>query len=187
MIKQGVCKNSYREVDVLKQGIFAGIVLAFLGAAAFSEDAILISDKIRVVDGDTIALDGRKIRLLGIDAPEMGQQCFDDQGNSWHCGKRARDMLLGMLATAPAPVSCRINGQDRYKRLLGRCFAGTEDAGLDVQRALVRAGFAVAEYTRDYRVEEDQAEAEQLGLWAGEFMRPKDWRRARRQQTGSGS
>ncbi|XDZ65093.1 thermonuclease family protein [Alphaproteobacteria bacterium LSUCC0684] len=172
---------------MLRFGLIASILLLVSANAAIaSENFVLISEKIRIVDGDTITLDGKKIRLLGIDAPELQQQCQDAEGNPWHCGARARDMLVGMLAAAPSPVSCRITGQDRYKRLLGRCYAGSEDAGLDVQRALVRSGLAVAEYTRDYLTEEDQAQTGKLGLWAGKFDRPKDWRQSRRQKNESG-
>jgi len=172
---------------MLRFGVVASaVLLIFTSATIAAESFVLISEKIRIVDGDTIALDGQRIRLLGIDAPELKQQCQDTKGNPWHCGARARDMLLGMLAAAASPVSCRITGQDRYKRLLGRCYAGTEEAGLDVQRALVRSGLAVAEYTRDYLAEEDQAQSGKLGLWAGEFVRPKDWRQSQRQKSGSG-
>jgi len=168
--------------------MLAGVILLFSRNEPIAgETYLLVSEQIRIVDGDTIALDGRKIRLLGIDAPELKQLCEDDKGNPWHCGARSRDILLGMLAAAPSPVSCRITGQDRYKRLLGRCFAGSEDAGLDVQRALVRSGLAVAEYTDDYLIEEDLARAATLGLWAGRFDRPKDWRRQKRVNKTSGN
>jgi len=174
--------------DMLRFGILAGVILLILRNEPIAvENHVLVSDNIRIVDGDTIALDDQKIRLLGIDAPEMKQLCDDAEGNPWHCGARARDMLVGMLTVAPSPVSCRITGQDRYKRLLGRCFAGAEDAGLDVQRALVRSGLAVAEYTGDYRIEEGLAQAGKLGLWSGRFDRPKDWRRLQRQKQSIGN
>lgn len=130
----------------------------------------------RVVDGDTIHLEGQKIRLLGIDAPEMKQTCLGRNGLAWACGLRARDMLAGMLATA-GQVSCTITGRDRYQRLLGRCYAGAAASGLDVQKALVLGGFAVAEYTEDYRAEERQAKRRNYGFWGGEFLRPREWRR----------
>lgn len=168
--------------------MLAGVILLFSRNEPIAgETYLLVSENIRIVDGDTVALDGHKIRLLGIDAPEMKQLCEDSEGNPWHCGARSRDILLGMLAAAPSPVSCRITGQDRYKRLLGRCYAGSEDAGLDVQRVLVRSGLAVAEYTDDYLMEEDLASAAGLGLWAGRFDRPKDWRRHQRQNKNNGN
>ena len=172
---------------MLKLGAAVCMMLMVSGLALASDDFLLVGHSHRVVDGDTIVLDGQKIRLLGIDAPEMDQLCQDEEGNPWHCGARARDMLIGMLAAARSPVSCRITGKDRYRRLLGRCYAGGEHEGLDVQRALVRSGLAVAEYTNHYRVEEGLADAGALGLWAGRFERPKDWRRSKRQKSGDGN
>ncbi len=127
----------------------------------------------RIVDGDTIHLDGHKIRLLGIDTPEMRQFCQDSNGADWPCGIRARDMLAGMVG-ASTQVDCVISGRDRYKRLLGRCFAGS----LDVQRALIAAGFGVAEYTPDYQDEEAKAKQLKLGMWAGTFERPRVYRKS---------
>lgn len=135
----------------------------------------LTGERYRVVDGDTIHLEGQKIRLLGIDAPEMKQFCRNAEGEKWDCGILARDMLVGMLAARPE-VTCILTGKDRYKRFLGRCFAGGA-SGLDVQRALVRGGFAVAEYTKDYARDEARAKAKKYGIWAGTFLRPKDYRR----------
>lgn len=126
----------------------------------------------RIVDGDTIHLDGHKIRLLGIDTPEMKQYCDDRNGVAWPCGQRARDMLAGIIDAGGA-VSCLITGRDRYKRLLGRCFTGT----LDLQHALISAGFGVAEYVPDYLQAENHAKSRKLGMWSGTFQRPRDFRR----------
>ncbi len=130
----------------------------------------------RVVDGDTIHANGHKIRLLGIDAPEMKQMCQTKDGASWPCGKMARDLVVGMLDTKGA-LWCRITGRDRYQRLLGQCFAGVDAKGMDIQHMLVRSGFAVAEYARTYRAQEAAAKRGEQGFWRGEFLRPKDWRR----------
>lgn len=143
-------------------------ILAFAGDWPDRVDGV----PTRIVDGDTIHLGGHKIRLLGIDTPEMKQYCRDDAGMAWPCGRRARDMLVGMV-DAGGDMHCRITGRDRYKRLLGQCFAG----GLDVQHALIAAGFGVAEYTPDYKDVEATAKSRKTGMWSGTFQRPKDYRR----------
>lgn len=125
----------------------------------------------RIVDGDTIHLKGHKIRLLGIDTPEMKQYCQDRDGVAWPCGLRARDMLAG-LVDAGGAIDCLISGRDRYKRLLGRCFSGD----VDLQHALIAAGFGVAEYTADYKSVEARAKARNRGMWAGTFKRPREYR-----------
>ena len=130
----------------------------------------------RVVDGDTIHTEGHKIRLLGIDTPEMRQTCQTQDGADWPCGKMARDLVVGVL-DAQGALWCRITGRDRYQRLLGQCFAGRDDSGIDIQHMLVRSGFAVAEYTATYRAQEAAAQRGKNGLWRVSFLRPKDWRR----------
>ena len=130
----------------------------------------------RVVDGDTIHANGHKIRLLGIDTPEINQKCQTKDGAEWPCGKMARDLVVGML-DAKGTLWCRITGRDRYQRLLGQCFAGVDDKGMDIQHMLVRSGFAVAEYARTYRAQEAAAKRGEQGFWRGVFQRPKEWRR----------
>jgi endonuclease YncB( thermonuclease family) len=127
----------------------------------------------RIVDGDTLHLDGHKIRLLGIDTPEMKQYCHDRDDVAYPCGERARDRLADMIGSADG-VDCMIAGRDRYKRLLGQCFAG----GVDLQEALIAEGLGVAEYTDDYREAEEEARRRKLGMWAGKFQRPRDYRKS---------
>ena len=88
----------------------------------------------------------------------------------------ARDLVVGML-DAKGALWCRITGRDRYQRLLGQCFAGVDDKGMDIQHMLVRSGFAVAEYARTYRAQEAAAKRGEQGFWRGVFQRPKEWRR----------
>jgi endonuclease YncB( thermonuclease family) len=68
-------------------------------------------------------------------------------------------------------VTCRGHRRDRHNRLVGIC----ETGGREVNREMVEAGFALA--YNNYMREEAKARAAQRGLWAGEFERPRDWRR----------
>lgn len=122
----------------------------------------------RAADGDTLTLDGRRIRLVGMDAPEMMQICKRD-GEEWHCGAAARSRLAELMRTGP--LSCRVQGTDKYDRLLARC----EVNGVDLGERMVRDGLAVA--YGDYEDEEQMARAERKGLWSTEFDIPQDWRR----------
>lgn len=123
----------------------------------------------RIVDGDTLAFRDRKIRLDGLDAPEMGQSCRRADGSDYRCGIVARDELVRL--TAGRAVQCRADGRDRYGRSLAQC----EAQGRDLGATLVRRGLAVG-YGR-YAFEEAAARVEGAGLWAGAFERPAEWRR----------
>lgn len=122
-----------------------------------------------VNDGDTITLGAERIRLRGIDAPEYSQTCRND-GASYPCGRRSREALSSLISGHP--VTCTGWERDRYGRLLGDCVAG----GNDLNRMQVQAGWAVA--YGDYSAEEAAARRDGRGIWAGEFDRPRDWRRA---------
>jgi endonuclease YncB( thermonuclease family) len=120
-----------------------------------------------VNDGDSITLGTKRVRLVGIDAPEYSQICRKD-GADYACGRRAREALVQLIGAKP--VSCSGGQNDRYGRLLGNCVAG----GVDLNRAQVEAGWAVA--YGGYESEEASARAARAGIWAGTFERPQDWR-----------
>lgn len=120
-----------------------------------------------VNDGDTLTLASEKIRLKGIDAPEFSQLCRRD-GADYACGRLSRDSLRGLIASRQ--VDCTGWEHDRYGRLLATC----EVAGRSLNAAQVEAGWAVA--YGGYDSEEADARRRGVGIWAGTFDRPKDWR-----------
>ena len=50
--------------------------LILLALPALAED---ITGKVRVIDGDTLKVDGKRVRFFGIDARELRQTCWDEQ------------------------------------------------------------------------------------------------------------
>lgn len=127
-----------------------------------------------VIDGDTLRLDGRRIRITGIDAPEQNQTCRDAKGLPWACGQAATHRLRALIAGGR--VACTATGRDRYGRTLASCATGS---GGDLGGAMVREGYAVS-YHGGYRLAEAGARLRRRGLWAGDFERPQDWRRMHR-------
>ena len=135
----------------------------------------------KVVDGDTVHINSYKIRLEGIDAPEMKQKCkkqflqivfFNFQKN-YYCGQISKKKLLQKIGNKP--VKCVLLGRDRYKRYLAKCFKGS----INLNRWMVRNGYAVAyrKYSKLYIRDENFAKEEKLGLWKGTFIKPEKWRK----------
>ncbi len=156
-----------------RDAIVALFVLAALaGAAALLEvrrPRNVVSGSARVIDADSLRVDGQEIRLVGLDSPELHQPCHRAD-RPYPCGEVARAELRRMTGNAVA--TCDILGRDRYRRRLGRCSVDGEDIGA----SLVSRGFAVA-YGR-YVTEEKQARRAGAGLWAGIFEAPSEWRKS---------
>ena len=87
----------------------------------------------RAVDGDTLAVDGERVRLLGIDAPELHGRCGAEKAAA-----RAAQAALARLVAPPARLSLQRHGRDRYGRTLARVLAD----GRDVAATLLAAGHA---------------------------------------------
>ncbi len=131
---------------------------------------------VEAVDGDTLRANGQRIRLNGIDAPELAQTCRDGQGRTWPCGRAAREQLASLVAQGG--VTCTRRGEDRFGRMLATCSA----AGIaDIGEAMVRDGYAVnyGRYTSAYAGAEREAGTARRGLWQGAFDNPEEWRHAR--------
>ena len=70
----------------------AAITLVLAGALPACSGETVDSDLpgvASVIDGDTIEIHGKRIRLNGIDAPESGQRCQNARGTAWRCGQQA--------------------------------------------------------------------------------------------------
>ncbi|CAN7389806.1 thermonuclease family protein [Phyllobacterium sp. LjRoot231] len=128
----------------------------------------LLAGKAYVIDGDTLSISGNHIRLEGIDAPELNQNCGANA-----CGQVSRQTLIRLIQGRP--VRCEGNGHDKYSRSLAICFVGETN----LNRAMVEAGQAIA--YGDYRDVELQARRDKKGLWSGVFETPQDWRREHEQ------
>lgn len=123
---------------------------------------------LHIYDGDTIAIQGQRIRLKGMDTPETQQNCSIDD-KDYSCGRNATAELRRLIGNQT--VTCTADGRDQYDRILAFCKAGETD----LNRAMVEQGWAVSYGL--YQREEAQARKNKRGLWAGEFERPGKWRR----------
>ncbi len=79
-------------------------------------------------------------------------------------------------------MTCEDLGRDRYNRIIGRCTVAGEDMGA----WMVWQGWALAyrRFSLDYVDEEADAQTARRGIWAGQFVKPWEWRRGKRLGTG---
>jgi endonuclease YncB( thermonuclease family) len=140
------------------------LLAAILGATAVPASAETWTGRVHVIDGDTVNMDGVRLKLIDIDAFESAQTCQRD-GQSYQCGFQAtlelEDLIHGQ------PIRCDGSRRDQYRRPLVHCFLGN----LDLGRAMVRSGWALAEYSAQYRPDEETAQTGHLGAWEGTFER----------------
>jgi len=126
----------------------------------------------RAKDGDSLMVGEIEVRLFGVDAPEFDQTCMRDK-QTWSCGGAAAEQLMALVTGKD--VECVPMGFDDHKRMLGRCTV----RGSSVNQAMVASGLAVAyrRYSTDYVAAEEAAKAAKLGIWAGSFEPPEQFRR----------
>jgi endonuclease YncB( thermonuclease family) len=131
----------------------------------------------RAINGDTLEIGGRRVKLFGVAAPDPAQQCESAEGRPWRCGERAMSALSGRLGDGTrSGVACT----PRYRDVEGQAFASCIDStGADIGAWLVAEGLAIAHrgLSRVYVEHEAGAQAARRGLWQGKFEPPWEWRR----------
>lgn len=144
------------------------IVLIFLAGSVRAET---VTGRVRVIDGDTLAIGAEHVRLFGIDAPERDQTC-DRDGRPWDCGRDATRALTALVGKGR--LVCEVQDRDRYGRAVSVCAAD----GTDLAEALVEQGAAVAyrRYSLRYVAAETRARARRLGVWSGQMVLPETYR-----------
>lgn len=142
------------------------LLLAGLIEVAASADLI---GQASVIDGDTLEIHGRPIRLWGIDAPERSQLCRGEDSLQYGCGAKAANDLDAFIARRP--VTCVPLTNDRYGRTVATCSV----SGIDLADWLVRNGLALdwPQYSKGkYRDAQSEAERAGRGIWAGSYVAP---------------
>ena len=145
---------------------FLGILILVLLTCNIS-----FANNLKIIDGDTIILNGEKIRFSGIDTPELKQTCLKDD-QEVPCGMTAKRLLAEKISNAT--IECISEGKDTYKRTLAECFVNGES----LSKFLVRSGYAFAyrKYSKKFIKDEEFAKKNKLGMWAMTFQYPWDYR-----------
>lgn len=151
-------------------------------STAKASEAPTVKGAAVVLDGKTIEIGGRKIRLYGIDAPNPNQTCWYDQGE-FPCGRYAKQTLG--LNIKDQELVCHQRSIDGKGRIHAVCYDGK---GQDVARSLLRHGWSTVDQAlakakttqskiiKDYFAAETEARRLKLGLWNFKFTRPHKWR-----------
>lgn len=142
--------------------------------------ASLAMAQVKVIDGDSLEIGERRIRLDGIDAPELMQTCFTSSDEEYACGREAMNFIEELTAANEVDCDC-LPEKDRYGRELCECFVGEKS----LNEALVLSGRAMSYRDSKYDELQNEAETAKLGIWQGKFMRPALFRaleRVREQQ-----
>ena len=145
------------------------LVVLLAPSLAYAAD---VSGVPKIREADLVQIGNSRIRLSGIDAPSADQLCLNTKGERWTCGVAARDELI--KHTEGKSWTCRLGQTDRRGRALARC----EVDGQDIQKWLVRSGWALAfnRFSHDYDADEKEAREAKAGMWQGAFIAPWDWR-----------
>jgi endonuclease YncB( thermonuclease family) len=139
----------------------AGVVLGALVSAASADEPPVYRGSAEVVGP----------AMLSIDAPVRGQPCYA-RAKIWDCATASAKTLLNLVGTQE--IACEQRRVDGFGRVFAVCKAGE----VDINRALVEAGMAVAlpKETADYVASEMAAKATGIGIWRGPFTAPADYR-----------
>ena len=133
----------------------------------------VIQGRAYVTDGDGININQCRIRLAGLDAPELGQIAVAADGELIDQGEIAKAALIRKIGGQYVEVQA--SDIDIYGRVVGTVWFDERD----INREMVLEGFAHSCYGRQYRREEHYARRFKRGFWScQEMTHPAEWRRA---------
>lgn len=129
----------------------------------------------QVVDGDTIKINKNRIRLVGIDAPESKQKCFDKNNKKYFCGQMSTNFLKRIADKKQ--VECFYEKKDFYNRYLGNCYLGNKFLNLEMVRNGMAIIYDYKNTDQEFIKAKKSAEEQRLGIWQGAFELPKNYRK----------
>ena len=170
----------YRSLTFNQWMIRSALLILLLSVPAHA-GSVLLQGTPKVILGDVLEVQGTRVRLIGIDAPERGQNCRAASGREFDCGHIAVTALMDL--TAGVAVRCELTDQIVDDLPVALCKAG----GYDLSEGMVHAGSALASPGNQtiYSKIEKTARKGKHGMWRGEFDQPWDWLRGIRKKLNS--
>ena len=145
---------------------FLNVAACLCASTAFADN---LTGQASIIDGDTLEIHGKRIRLWGIDSPESNQLCRGDDSIQYRCGAKAANDLDSFLNKRP--IDCVSVSLDQYRRTVAVCSID----GVDLAEWLVRNGLALdwPTYSKGkYDKAQRDADHAGRGMWAGSYVEP---------------
>jgi endonuclease YncB( thermonuclease family) len=138
------------------------------------------AERLGVIDGDTLQVDGAIVQLYGIDAPELGQLC-ESEGRLLPCGLNAALALDKLVSLNRSSLYCSPwsqGGRSAQDPPPGTAVHVCEVGDQDLAVLMLHSGYglAVPGAFPDYLDAEREAREARLGIWQSDFVAPWDWR-----------
>ena len=137
-----------------------------------------ISGIAKVIDGDSIKIKEKNIRLIGIDAPEFKQKCLDKNYHEYYCGKISTTFLKQLVNKKN--IQCEYSKKDMYGRYLGSCNL----ENININYEMIKNGMAIIYNLKNTDEElknlENKARNKKIGIWQGAFLEPRKYRKKNR-------
>lgn len=124
--------------------VVISVSLSFTGKAVNIEKETKFVSKI--IDGDTVIIEGESYRLLGFDTDERGQPCY----------KNATKRMTDLVLNKDVILEKDMQNKDQYDRYLRYIFVNNTNIGL----VMLKEGLAVARFYDNTKYKTEFIEAE---------------------------
>ena len=154
--------------------VFLTVLAVVAAILVDGRDLVGAEGPVTVIDGDSLIFEGKVVQLAGIDAPELGQRCLN-QEKMWRCGLESALALRKMISFGE--IACTLQ-DDAPAMAAANCAV----EGKDLATALLQQGYAVAlaDAGPTYQAAQETAREAKFGLWRGDFVEPARWRAGER-------
>lgn len=148
-----------------------------MARARETDSTYTIRGKCWVVDADDISVNGERIRLAGLDAPESDQIAVRWDGTEYPQGEVVKRMLCKKIGNKRVEVM--VHEEDKFGRKIGTVFYG----GKNINQFMVREGWAISAFGEQYREDEAFAYFNKKGMWRDKIAYdPRAWKHGKKKR-----